>query len=124
VSGNIEKGSDVFRSTTSAISSQPASDVFLWEAPILNNCGAGRARSRSGATVHRIQCKAGDEVLTQAGLVRLENGRTREQKLEFTSPPAGDDQEILLLLEREGKPSPYRSLRLWFNVKLSARPVS
>jgi hypothetical protein len=74
--------------------------------------------------VHRIQCKAGDEVLTQAGLVRLENGRTREQKLEFTSPPAGDDQEILLLLEREGKPSPYRSLRLWFNVKLSARPVS
>jgi uncharacterized membrane protein len=80
----------------------------------------GITNREGAAAVYRIQVKAGDQVLTQAGPVLLGNGGNWEQKLEFTPSTAGDDQQILLLLEREGKPSPYRSLRLWINVKPEA----
>ena len=80
----------------------------------------GINNQESVAAVYRIQVKAGEQVLTQAGPVALENGKTWEQALEFVLPAAGDDQQILLLLEREGQPAPYRSLRLWINVKPAA----
>jgi uncharacterized membrane protein len=80
----------------------------------------GITNQEGAAAVYRVKVKAGEQVLTQAGPVKLENGGTWEQRLEFSPPTAGDDQEILLLLEREGQPSPYRSLRLWINVKPEA----
>jgi uncharacterized membrane protein len=80
----------------------------------------GISNREGAAAVYRIQVKAGEKVLTQAGPVALENGKTWEQALEFVLLTAGDDQQILLLLEREGQPAPYRSLRLWINVKPAA----
>jgi uncharacterized membrane protein len=80
----------------------------------------GISNREGAAAVYRMQVMAEEQVLTQAGPVALENGRTWEQALEFVLPQAGDDQQILLLLEREGQPAPYRSLRLWINVKPAA----
>ena len=80
----------------------------------------GISNREGAAAVYRIQVKADDQMLTQAGPLSLANGKSWEQALEFTPPTAGDDQQIQIFLEREGQPSPYRSLRLWINVQPAA----
>jgi uncharacterized membrane protein len=74
------------------------------------------------ASAYRIQVKSGNRVLTQEGPVVLDYDKTWEHALEFAIPVAGDDQQILFVLERDGQPSPYRTLRLWINVKPTVAP--
>jgi uncharacterized membrane protein len=79
--------------------------------------------NREGDTsLYNIRVMLDDQVIGQAGPLPLEDGATWEQSVEFTLPKAGDDQQVELILEREGQPSPYRTLRLWLNVTPSEAP--
>jgi uncharacterized membrane protein len=68
-------------------------------------------------STYNILVKAGEQILGQAGPITLADQAAWEQPVKFIAPTAGDDQQIMFLLEREGQQSPYRSLQLWVNVK-------
>ena len=79
--------------------------------------------NREGSTsTYNIQIKSSDQVIGQAGPITLENKATWEQAVEFSVPKVGDDQQITFILNREGQPSPYRTLQLWINVKPAQAP--
>lgn len=79
--------------------------------------------NREGSiSTYNIQIKLNDQVIEQAGPITLKDDATWEQPVEFSVPTAGDDQQILFILNREGQPSPYRTLRLWINVKPAGTP--
>jgi uncharacterized membrane protein len=94
-------------------------EVTAGQAVTLN---VGITNQEGVVAIYQIKIKTGGQVLTQTGPVTLENGKSWQKALEFSMPTAGDDQQVLLVLEREGQPSPYRSLQLWINVKPSAAP--
>jgi uncharacterized membrane protein len=74
------------------------------------------------ASTYNVQVTLGDQVIGQAGPINLEKGATWEQPVKFTAPQVGDDQQIIFMLDRTGQPSPYRTLRLWVNVKPAKAP--
>jgi uncharacterized membrane protein len=74
------------------------------------------------ASVYHLQVKLGDQVLTQVGPLALDTGQTWEQALEFVIPSAGENQQILFVLGRDGQPSPYRTLQLRINVRSAEAP--
>ncbi len=79
--------------------------------------------NREGETsTYYVQIKLNDQVIGQAGPIRLENTSIWEERVKFSVPIVGDDQQVRFILEREGKPSPYRTLLLWMNVKLAEAP--
>ncbi len=79
--------------------------------------------NREGTTSsYNIQVLQNDQVIGQAIQITLENQATWEGPMGFALPDAGDDQQVVFILEREGYPSPYRTLRLWINVKLANAP--
>lgn len=71
---------------------------------------------------YRVSVMLGDQILEQTVPISLNDNATWEQPVEFTISKAGADQQILFILEREFQPSPYRSLRLWMNVKQPLAP--
>jgi uncharacterized membrane protein len=73
-------------------------------------------------STYNIQIVYDDQVIGQIGPIPLEDEATWEQPLGFSVPNAGDDQQIAFILERESQASPYRSLRLWLNVKAIEAP--
>ena len=79
--------------------------------------------NREGNTsTYNIQIINDDSVIGQAGPIILENNTTWEQPVVFSVPTVGDDQQITFILNREGHPSPYRSLQIWINVKAAQAP--
>ena len=79
--------------------------------------------NREGNTsTYNIQIMSDNQVIGQAGPIILENNATWEQPVEFSLSTVGDDQQITFILNREGQPSPYRSLQLWINVKAAQAP--
>jgi uncharacterized membrane protein len=79
--------------------------------------------NREGVTsTYHIQVKLGDQVIGQDGPLTLENNSTWEQPVEFSIPIVGDDQQAMFILDREGQPSPYRTLRLWIKVTPAETP--
>jgi len=74
------------------------------------------------ASTYHIRILVGDQLIGQAGPINLAVGATWEKPIRLIIPTAGDDQQVIFILEREGQASPYRSLRLWLNVKPSASP--
>jgi uncharacterized membrane protein len=73
-------------------------------------------------STYNILVKLGDQVIGRAGPMTLENNAIWEQPMEFSIPEVGEDQQVMFILEREGQQSPYRTLRLWINVKLAQIP--
>ena len=79
--------------------------------------------NREGTTsIYNIQIKLNEQVIGQDGPFTIENDGTWEHPVAFIVPIAGDDQQLTFILVKEGQPSPYRSLRLWLNVKLAQTP--
>ena len=77
----------------------------------------GITNKEGSETTYQIRVETGGQILAQTGPVVMEDGKTWEQSLEFAMPEAGNDQQVEFILERHGKPAPYRALRLWINVK-------
>ncbi len=77
----------------------------------------GITNREGAASTYNILVKTGDQVIGQAGPITLENKATWEKQVQFTIPSFGDDQQVTFILNREGQPSPFRTLRLWINVK-------
>jgi len=57
------------------------------------------------------------ELVYQEGPIHLARNQGREWPISWRMPWAGDDQVVRFLLYTEGDSKPYRSLRLWINVK-------
>ena len=73
-------------------------------------------------SIYNILVTLDDQVIEQFGPLPLENNATWEGPMGFTLPTVGDDQQVMFILERESQPSPYRTLRLWVNVKSAQAP--
>jgi len=82
----------------------------------------GITNREDSTSIYQVLVLNGDKVIGQAGPFVLINDQTFEQPISFTVSTIGDDQQIKFLLEREGQPSPYRSLRLWINVRQPESP--
>jgi len=78
---------------------------------------AGIVNREGIAAEYRIEVRAGELTIGQAGPFRLEAGETWEGPIRYTLAEARDDQEVDFLLFRDGGGEPYRSLRLWINVQ-------
>ena len=74
--------------------------------------------NREGNTsTYSIKVLLDNQMIKQTGPITLENQITWEGRMEFALPEAGDDQQVLFILDREGQDSPYRTLKLWLNVQ-------
>jgi uncharacterized membrane protein len=69
---------------------------------------------------YRIEARQLDQILSQAGPLVVEDGKSWNGSLHFAPAQPGDNQPVDLLLFRENQPTPYRQLRLWINVQPSA----
>jgi uncharacterized membrane protein len=58
----------------------------------------------------------GSQALSSAGPISLADGETWQGYLTIVLDEPGDGQEVEFLLERDGSPWPYRTLRIWMNV--------
>jgi uncharacterized membrane protein len=82
----------------------------------------GIINHESDISFYHILIIIGDKVVGQAGPLVLEDTASWEQPMQFSVPTVGDDQQVIFTLERNGHPSPYRTLRLWINVKPPKAP--
>lgn len=73
-------------------------------------------REESDAS-YRVEARAGDQVLARLGPVSVAAGASWRAPLSYSLPRAGDDQTIDILLFRDQETTPYRSLRLWVNIR-------
>jgi uncharacterized membrane protein len=94
-------------------------EIFVGE-PI--SVTTGITNQEGSISRYRISVMLGDQVLEQTDPILLNDNASWEQAVEFTITNAGADQQIIFILEREFQPSPYRSLRLWMNVKQLIAP--
>ena len=78
---------------------------------------AGIANREGVAAEYRIEVRAGKEAIDGAGPLRLEDDEVWEGPIHYALAEPGDDQEVYFLLFRDGGGEPYRSLRLWINIK-------
>jgi len=78
---------------------------------------AGIANREGVAAEYRIEVRAGELTIGQAGPLRLEDDEVWEGPIQYALAEPGDDQEVHFLLFRDGGGEPYRSLRLWINIK-------
>jgi len=78
---------------------------------------AGIANREGVAAEYRIEVRAGELAIGQAGPFRLEGNEVWEGPIHYALAEPGDDQEVHFLLFRDGGGEPYRSLRLWINIK-------
>jgi uncharacterized membrane protein len=81
------------------------------------NITTGITNREGISSIYNITVTASNEIIGQAGPITLEDQTTWEQPIEFVAPTGGDDQQIVFYLDREGQQFPYRSLRLWVDVK-------
>ncbi len=66
---------------------------------------------------YRVEAVPEGEVLQRAGPIDLGDGETKEWPLELVLQKTGKDVKIEFLLYRDYGNDPYRSLRLWIEVK-------
>lgn len=123
----------------------PSADEFFTEFYILGAGGLAEEYPREAAVGEELAVTAGitskeREALTYrvevwaadpwsgersrvgaAGPVPLESGEAWEALVSWQMPRAGQDQQVLFLLFREGDAEPYRSLRLWLDVGEAGR---
>ena len=77
---------------------------------------AGIANREGLAAEYRIEVRAGELTIGQAGPLRLEGDEVWEGPIHYVLAEPGDDQEVHFLLFRDGGGEAYRSLRLWVNI--------
>ncbi len=77
----------------------------------------GIANREGVAAEYRLEVVNGELSRANAGPVRLEPGAKSERTVRIAPVAAGERVRINLLLYRDGGAEPYRSLRLWINVK-------
>lgn len=65
---------------------------------------------------YRVEARSAGQVLAQAGPIELADGGSWQAPLSYALPQAGADQQVDILLFRDGALDPYRQLRLWVNV--------
>lgn len=74
--------------------------------------------NREGApSRYRIEVREDNEKLAELGPINLKAGEKWEQPIRYWLAKAGDDQVVEILLFYNDSLSPYRSLKLWINVK-------
>jgi len=78
---------------------------------------AGIANREGVAAEYRIEVRAGELTIGQAGPIRLEDDEVWEEPIHYALAEPGDDQEVDFLLFYDGGEEPYRSLRLWINIE-------
>jgi len=78
---------------------------------------AGIANREGVAAEYRIEVRAAEFTIGQAGPLRLEDDEVWEGPIHYALAEPGDDQEVHFLLFRDGGGEPYRSLRLWINIQ-------
>jgi len=78
---------------------------------------AGIANREGVAAEYRIEVRAGEFTIGQAGPLRLEDDEVWEGPIHYALTEPSDDQEVHFLLFRDRGGEPYRSLRLWVNIK-------
>ena len=72
------------------------------------------------AASYRVEARDALGQVGRAGPFQLETGASLEQPFLFTPLQTGEDVEVTFSLFRDDQPEPYRSLRLWLNVKPSS----
>ncbi|MHB0868232.1 MAG: DUF1616 domain-containing protein [Chloroflexota bacterium] len=77
----------------------------------------GIANREGVAAEYRLEAVNGELSRVDAGPVRLEAGAKSERVVWIAPVEAGERVRIGLLLYRDGGAAPYRSLRLWIDVK-------
>lgn len=70
---------------------------------------------------YRIEIHAGGKLLTGVAPFVLADGATWEEPIRYTLATTGDDQQIDILLFSSDRPTPYRQLRLYVNVRTQVR---
>jgi len=74
--------------------------------------------NREGAAAgYRVEVRNGGALIGAAGPVRLADGERWEGEVGFAPAEVGPDVRIDFLLYRDERPEPYRSLRLWLEVR-------
>ena len=76
---------------------------------------AGIANREGMTAEYRIEVRSGEQQIGAVGPFVVGDGEIWEGPVSYTLPQAGEDQQILFLLYRDGG-DPYRTLRLWINV--------
>jgi uncharacterized membrane protein len=69
------------------------------------------------AAVYRVEARDGQGLIGVAGPFLLEQGQGSESPIAFTPLETGDDVEVSFLLYRDNQAEPYRTLRLYLDVK-------
>lgn len=69
------------------------------------------------AARYSVTASSGGAALAQLGPVDVADGATWTAPLRYALPSAGDDQQVEIALFRDGQATPYRTLRLWVNVR-------
>jgi uncharacterized membrane protein len=77
--------------------------------------GGSQASNASGR--YRLTATSGDAVLATLGPVDLPAGGTWQSEVRVALPRAGPDQELELNLARDGDSEPFRTVRLWVDVR-------
>jgi uncharacterized membrane protein/LysM repeat protein len=77
----------------------------------------GIANREGVAAEYRIEVRVGELTIGQAGPIRLEDDEVWEGPVQYALAEPGDDQEVRFLLFRDDGGEPYRSVRLWVNIK-------
>lgn len=66
---------------------------------------------------YRIEVRQDNQKLSELGPINLKAGEKWEQPIRYRLTKVGDDQVLEILLFYNDSLSPYRSLKLWINVK-------
>lgn len=77
----------------------------------------GIANQEGVKATYRAEVRIQGQQVGGAGPITLAAGEVWEQPVSFTPSSAGKDQNVQFLLFREGYDQPYRSLRLWLDVR-------
>lgn len=77
----------------------------------------GVANLEREPAVYWIIIKLGDRTIGGIEPFSLKSGETWRGQLSFAIPEVGDNQRVDILLGRENHEFPYRSLRIWLDVK-------
>lgn len=77
----------------------------------------GIANHEGGPGHYRVEARSAGQLLAQAGPIDLAEGTRWEAPLRYALPNTGDDQQVEILLFHKDDATPYRTLRLWVNVR-------
>jgi uncharacterized membrane protein len=69
---------------------------------------------------YTLLVRAGGDPLKTVGPIALKPGETWESEEDLSLQQVGDDQELTVVLSRDGSEQPFRTVRLWVDVRAGA----